>query len=224
MIFKVSGNRREIDFEAVIIAGFTGRNQTQVQAHVAELAAAGIQVPERVPSFYLAPPHLLLQEKELVTTHHRTSGEAEIALIFDRDEILVTLASDHTDRAAETLDIAVSKLACPKMIAAEAWPSKEVRDRWDNLLLRSWIDEFGNRVLYQEGAAGDLLSPYDLLAMTPFKRRPGAFVLLTGTLPPPGGIRGTGRIWAGLHDPAGENSTQLEYTIRVIADVLEKPW
>lgn len=221
MIFKVSGNRREIDFEAVIIAGFTGRNQPQVQAHVAELAAEGIRVPEHVPSFYLAPPHLLLQEKELVTTHHQTSGEAEIALIFDRNEIYVTVASDHTDRAAEALDIAVSKLACPKIIATEAWPIDEVRDRWDRLLLRSWIQENGNRVLYQQGAAGDLLSPDDLLALTPFNRRPDAFVLLTGTLPAIGGIRGSGHFWAELHDAATGNKIQLEYTIQVIADVLE---
>jgi hypothetical protein len=223
MIFNVSGNRIEVDVEAVIIAGFTGRDQLKVQAHVAELAAEGITVPERVPSFYLAPASALVQENEIVTTHEQTSGEAEIALIFDQGDVYVTTASDHTDRAAETLDIAVSKLACPKIIASEAWRIEDVRDQWDKLLLRSWISENGHRVLYQEGSAGDLLSPDDLLKMTPFNRRPDSFVLLTGTLPAIGGIRGSGQFWAELHDPVTRRTIQFDYMIRVIADVLEIP-
>lgn len=223
MIFNVSGNRIEVNVEAVIIAGFTGRDQLQVQAHVAELAAEGITVPERVPSFYLAPPYMLLQDDEIVTTHEQTSGEAEIALIFDQGDVYLTTASDHTDRAAETLDIAVSKVACPKIIASEAWRIEDVRDQWDELLLRSWIIENGNRVLYQEGTAAELLPPDELLEMTPFKRRPSSFVLLTGTLPAIGGIRGSGQFWAELHDPVTGNIIQLDYTIQVIADVLEIP-
>ncbi len=223
MIFSVSGDPVDINFEAVIIAGFTGRDQVKVQAHVAELAAVGITVPERVPNFYLAPPSALVQENEIVTTHEQTSGEVEIALIFDQGDVYVTTASDHTDRAAETLDIAVSKVACPKIIASEAWRIEDVRDQWDELLLRSWIRENGNRVLYQEGAAGELLSPDDLLEMTPFKRRPDSFVLLTGTLPAIGGIRGSGQFWAELHDPVSRQTIRFDYTIRVIADVLKMP-
>ena len=223
MIFHVSGNRIEVAVEAVVIAGFTGRDQRQVQAHVAELAAEGITVPKRIPSFYLAPPATLFQENEIVTTHEQTSGEAEIALIFDQGDVYVAIASDHTDRAAETLDIAVSKLACPKLIASEAWCIEDIRNHWDELLLRSWIRENGNRVLYQEGAAGELLSPDDLLEMTPFNRRPDSFVLLTGTLPAIGGIRGSGQFWAELHDPVSRRTIQFDYTIRVIADVLAIP-
>jgi len=223
MIFNVSGTRIDVNVEAVIIAGFTGRDQQRVQAHVAELAAEGITVPERVPSFYLAPPSALVQEDEIVVTHNQTSGEAEIALIFDQGDIYVTLASDHTDRAAETLDIAVSKLACPKIIASEAWRIESVRDQWDGMLLRSWIKENDHRVAYQEGAAGELLSPDDLLEMTPFKRRPDSFVLLTGTLPAIGGIRGSGHFWAELHDPVARRTIQFDYTTRVIADVLTNP-
>ena len=223
MIFNVSGNRIDIIFEAVIIAGFTGSDQLKVQAHVDELAAEGITLPDRVPSFYLAPPYTLLQDNEIVTTHEQTSGEVEIALIFNQGDVYVTTASDHTDRAAETLDIAVSKLACPKIIASEAWKFEEVRDHWDELLLRSWIREEGHRVLYQEGAAGELLPPDDLREMTPFKRKPESFVLLTGTLPAIGGIRGSGQFRAELHDPVSKRTIQFDYTIRIIADVLEIP-
>jgi hypothetical protein len=222
MIFNVSEDRIEVDFEAVIIAGFTGRDQQQVQAHVAELVAGGITVPDRVPSFYLVPPYTLFQEDEIVTTHEQTSGEAEIALIFDQGDVYVTTASDHTDRAAETWDIAVSKLACPKIIASEAWRIEDVRHQWDELQLRSWIRENGNRVVYQEGVAGELLAPDDLLEMTPFNCKPDSFVLLAGTLPAIGGIRGSGQFWVELHDPVSRNTIQLDYTIRVIADVLEK--
>lgn len=221
MNFNLAGKTLDLTIEAVIIAGFTGRDQTAVQAHITELAAEGVTVPRRVPSFYLAPANALVQTDAIVTTHDKTSGEAEIALVVNSDEIFVTLVSDHTDRAVETMDIAVSKLVCPKVIASSAWRFEEVESVWDSLLLSSWILEGGERVCYQEGSASELLAPSDLLERIPFRRRPDSYALLTGTLAANGGIRGSERFWAELRDPTSGRSIQLEYAVRVMADVLE---
>ncbi len=221
MIFNIAGKTVELAVEAVIIAGFTGRDQAAVRAHITELAAEGVPVPRRVPSFYLAPANALVQTDAIATTHDHTSGEAEIALLVNSDEIFVTLVSDHTDRTVETVDIAVSKLVCPKVIASSAWRFEDVEAVWDSLLLRSWILEGGKRVSYQEGSASELLAPDDLLESIPFRRRPDSYALLTGTLAANGGIRGSERFWAELHDPTSGQSIQLEYAVRVMADVLE---
>lgn len=213
MKFDVAGEQVQLDFQAVIAGGFTGRDQSSTRAHLAELAAQGVRVPEQVPTFYPVSPNALTQAVRMIVTHARTSGEAEIALLVDGPQILVTLASDHTDRAVEAFDIALSKQVCPKVVAATAWRLEEVRAQWDSLVIRSWIQENGARLLYQEGRAGQLLAPDDLLARVPFKQAPGAYCLLGGTLPAIGPIRGSERFWAELFDPRRGLTIQLEYRV-----------
>lgn len=222
MNFQVRQSLRSVTIEAVIVAGFTGRDRRQVEAHVHELRAAGVPTPAQTPSFYLASPDALRQTDAIVTTHRDTSGEAEVALLMHGDEIFVSLASDHTDRAAEALDIPLSKLACPKIVARSAWPLGQVQGHWDELEIRSWIAENGRRVLYQEGCAAELLRPGELLAQTPFGRRPRSFVMLAGTLAALGGIRGSNHFWAELRDPRLNRSISLDYRVEVIAEVLRE--
>lgn len=221
MNFNVGHNGLNLTVEAVIVAGFTGRDQRQVDAHLTELRAEGVPAPSQTPSFYLVPPDAARQTDAIVTTHPATSGEAEIALLINGDDAYVSLASDHTDRAAETLAIYVSKLVCPKVVARDAWLLSEVRDHWDEIEIRSWIAENGQRVLYQEGLAGELLEPDELLRRTPFGRRPHSFLLLTGTLAARGGIRGSDHFWAELHDPRLGRTITLAYRVEVIADILQ---
>jgi hypothetical protein len=222
MRLSVAGSRLDVQPQAVIVAGFTGRDQEAVRVHLEELMAGGIRVPEHVPTFYLVSPHVLTQADELLVTHAQTSGEAEIALVVDGEDTYVTLASDHTDRAAEALDIGLSKRVCPKVLASEAWRLKEVQGGWDSLQLRSWIQEDERRVLYQQGLAAELLPPHDLLAKIPFRRRPECFVLLAGTLPALGGVRASERFWAELRDPASSRVIRLSYRIRTL-ETLESP-
>jgi hypothetical protein len=204
-----------VELEAVIVAGFTGRDAAATSAHLDELAEIGVPVPATVPSFYPVPSHLLVADGEVTVTHAETSGEIEIVLVVDRHRIYVTVGSDHTDRRAETKDLALSKLACPKVIADQGWMLDEVRDHWDRLELRSWAD--GR--LYQEGTTAALLAPEELLGQVPFNERPDTFVLFAGTLPAIGGIRASRRFAGELHDPVRRRSIGFSYDIRLL-DVL----
>jgi hypothetical protein len=223
MNFIVLGEPVALEFEAVVVAGFTGRDRAEVLKHVEELAAEGVKPPAQVPSFYLVSPDLLTQATGISTLHDETSGEAEIALLVDGERTYVTLASDHTDRRLERHDIALSKQICPKILAREAWPYDAVAGHWDQLRLESWISHGNGRVAYQSGEAGQLLDAEALLAVTPFQRRPGAFVLLAGTLPALGGIRASVRFGARLIDPFAGRAIALEDTTRVMGDVLRRP-
>lgn len=220
MIFTVADDRIEVEPEVVIVAGFTGRSRAEVEAHVAELRDQGVPVPEAVPSFYVVPPAMLTQDPGVTVAGANTSGEAEIALITVGDRRLVTLASDHTDRTVETIDIALSKRVCPKPIATEAWDYAAVQDHWDDLVIRSWIDEDDGSTLYQSGSAAELLTPLEIDDAVPFRARPGSYVLLTGTLPAIGPIRPSHRFTARLSDPTSGAEIDLSYEVTEL-DMLE---
>lgn len=219
MKFQVAG-RQPIELEPLgaIIAGFTGRDQEQAGAHLQELADEGVPVPDEIPSFYTVPSRSLVQTDAITVTHDHTSGEAEAVLLFHAGDMYVTLGSDHTDRFAEIKDIALSKLACPKILATRAWPLSDAIDHWDDLGLRSWITSDGHREPYQKGTLAQLVTVKDLLDELP--RRPHGdeedLVLFTGTLSAEGGIRSADRFEAELADPITDRAIRLDYRIHVL--------
>lgn len=218
MKFHVDGRQPiELDPVGAIIAGFTGRDQDQARAHLQELADEGVPVPDEIPSFYTVPARSLVQADTITVTHDRTSGEAEAVLLLHAGDVYVTLGSDHTDRFAETKDIALSKLACPKVLAGSAWPLSDTTDHWDDLGLRSWVTSDGHREVYQQGTLGQLLTPKDLLdeLPTPIDRQDDV-VVFTGTLSAEGGIRSADRFEAELADPVTGRAIRLDYRIRVL--------
>jgi hypothetical protein len=141
------------------------------------------------------------------------------------DDLYVTLASVHTDRAAEAIDIELSKAVCPVPIATEAWPIADVDGHWDDLVLRSWIVELDgagaddDEVLYQDDVCSSLVPPLDLLAGLPHSR-PHRFVMLTGTVPVRGDIRPARRFRAELHDPHRQRSIDLAYDIESLSELI----
>lgn len=213
MRIRVGNATSNVDPPLVIVAGFTGRNQDEVRHHLDELADLGVPVPESTPTFYPIPSQLLSQDDVVLTWSFETSGEAEIAIIEHEGHRTVSLASDHTDRAMETIDIHAAKLACTKPFASEAWRFEDVADHWDQLQLRSWID---GDVLYQDGTAAQILEPERLIEMAGLPSD-HTTVLLTGTVPAIGGIRPSGSFRAELVDPVLERRITLAYTTTVVA-------
>lgn len=204
--------------ETVVVAGYTGRDRTQVEHHIEELAALGVPRPASFPAYWMLPPWLVTTAGEVVVAGDRTSGEAELCLVATGGQMFVTLASDHTDRAAEAIDIELSKAICPVPVATDAWPLAEVDGHWDDLVLRSWIVEEGSddEVPYQDASCASLVPPLDLLAGFPYAR-PASFVMLTGTVPVVGAIRPARRFRAELHDPVRGRSIDLTYSVNALA-------
>ncbi|MGB9113581.1 MAG: DUF2848 family protein [Acidimicrobiales bacterium] len=207
-----SGTDVFLEPEVLIVAGYTGRDQAEVLAHIRELAEHGIEPPAAVPTFYPLSPALLVQSDSLVTASEETSGEAEVALLVAGGEVYVTVASDHTDRAAERIDVALSKAMCHKVLAESAWELSDVVDHWDNLRLRSWI---GDGDLYQDGSTEALLSPGDILDAIPWRSRAQSFVVLCGTVPAIGGLRVGNAFRAELSDRHTGAALALQYRIDV---------
>lgn len=217
--FKLQRTRRKIDFspQRVIIAGYTGRNQQEVRAHIDELAAHGIPAPSEIPTVFRATLDRLTTAREVEVVGGHTSVEAEVVLLVRGNEIWVAVGSDHTDRDLEKLNVTASKQVCPKPVSPEVWRYAAVRERWDQLILRSWVGESGREQLYQEGRLSAVLAPEDLLAI--LRQRVGKLVdgaaIFTGTIPLIGGaFAPKAHFEAELFDQRTKRALSCAYRVR----------
>jgi hypothetical protein len=188
----------------LVVAGWTGRDRAQVEHHIAELQALGVARPSSVPLFYRVAASRLTQADVIEVAGSDTSGEVE-PFVFRRENVYyLSIASDHTDRALESYNVALSKQVCCKPVAKEAWPLAEVITRWDQLQLRSWIVQDGREVLYQDGTLDRMLPIADLLDQYTKQHVIGStgFGMSCGTLAALGGIRPSHQFRMELRDPA----------------------
>ena len=195
----------------LVIAGWTGRNREAMEAHIAELEAIGIPRPKSVPVFYRVAASLLSTADEIQVSGPHSSGEAETVILNLGGRHCVGVGSDHTDRQAETVGISLSKQMCAKPIGATVWPFDEVAGHWDDLILRSWIDEDGARTLYQEGAAAAMRPPGELQALYGGLGKGAA--MFGGTLAVRGDIRPAAAFEMELEDPVLGRRLRHRYTI-----------
>ncbi|MFD9870862.1 DUF2848 domain-containing protein [Streptomyces niveus] len=210
------GTTRSTDVVQVLNAGYAGRSQADVAAHVAELAELGVPAPSVTPALYPVSPYLAQHTEHVSVQHGRTSGEAEWALVVDSEgELLLTAACDHTDRELEVHGVAWSKNASPDVLARRAWRLADVQERLDDLALRAWVTHDGRESLIQNGTLAELLTPgywADVL-----RERgdlvPGT-VLISGTIPMAEGVDQFADRWrVELSDPATRNVIDLAYDV-----------
>ncbi|MCF7935731.1 MAG: DUF2848 domain-containing protein [Synergistales bacterium] len=210
---------REIVVDRVICAGYAGRDQEKVRGHIEELAKMGVPAPETVPTLYRVSTSLLDTDTLLECQGTQTSGEVEFVLLLQREGMLVTVGSDHTDRTLEQHDIPAAKQVCAKMIAPVAWPLEEVRDHWDGLRLTSWVDVEGEQERYQETRLASLLAPEELVSIV--RERTGSAepgtCIFSGTVPAEGGVVYSGHFSMELHDPSVERSISAGYAVEHFA-------
>jgi hypothetical protein len=210
---------RPLRLEKLIMAGYTGRDQGEVQAHIDELSTHGIPAPDQIPTLFACSTGLLTTSNTITVLGTRTSGEGEVALFVDAGEILVGVGSDHTDRALEVTDIPRAKQVCAKVVSDTVWRFADVMDHWDELVLRSWIQEGADNVPYQEGTLARLLRPEDILAyVRQHVRVPlEPAVLFAGTLPLlTDGFRSGSAFTVELEDPRWQRRLRCHYQITVL--------
>jgi Protein of unknown function (DUF2848) len=195
-----------------VIAGWTGRDAAAVEAHIRELEALGIKRPATCPIFYRVAVARITLDDSIEVSGNESSGEAELTLMQCGGRLWLGVGSDHTDRSVETYGVTVSKQMCDKPLGATFWPVDEVRAHWDELLLRSFINENGRLTLYQEGTAAEFRDPEDLV-----QRYSGASslaegtLMFCGTLAAKGGVRSAEQFVFELEDPVLERRIRHQY-------------
>lgn len=201
-IWQDRRDRIAVRIDNLVVAGWTARDADAVQHHIDELAAIGVPGPSTFPLFYRLGVTQLTQVEHLQVLGPDTSGEVEPVLVSLADGLWVTLGSDHTDRKAETMGVALSKQLCAKVLDTQLWRFDEVAPHWDRLVLRAWATIDGKRVLYQEGAAAAIRSPQDLMQRCSGEPNlPAGTLMFCGTLNSIGGVRPGSRFEMELDDP-----------------------
>lgn len=202
------------EFDTLIVAGWTGRDTAALQHHIDELAAIGVPRPSSVPVFYRTSVNGLTQTKRLEVLGPHTSGEVEPVLFGLPDGMWLGVGSDHTDRKAETMGIALSKQLCGKVVGTALWRLDEVAAHWDRLIIRAFAVIDGQRVLYQEGALAGMRTPAELLSLYDGSTalRPGS-AMFCGTVGAIGGIRPASRFEMQLEDPVLGRSIVHAYDV-----------
>ena len=202
-------------------AGYTGHDQDAVAAHIAELAELGVPAPSTTPTLYPVAPYLAQQTDEVAAQHARTSGEAEWAMIITGDrpeDVLITAAGDHTDRALETHGVAWSKNAAPDVIGRRAWRLTEISDHLHRIRLIATVGK--DDKIIQNALMDELLPPeYWLQVLQTRGERTAGTVLLSGTVPMINAVDQFADRWqVWLIDDELGRRIDLAYSVRLLPD------
>ena len=182
--------RLTFEVEKIINAGRTSRDPSDTQKHIDELRKAGVNVSQEIPIFYpKVRDRITTSDRIDVLPDSKTSGEVEYVLLFDGNNIYVTIGSDHTDRELEKYNIRMAKQVCLNVMSPKVWRYEDVKEHWDDLIMRAWVEKNGQRQLYQEGKLAKIMRSEELIEkirsdVTGDLR--GA-VIYSGTLPVIGG-------------------------------------
>jgi hypothetical protein len=210
--FGGTSDQITLDPETLIVAGWTGRDEAALRHHIEELAAIGVPRPSSVPVFYRNAVSNIVQTNRLEVLGPDTSGEVEPVVVALEDGLWIGLGSDHTDRKAETMGIALSKQLCGKVMGVSLWRLDEISKHWDQIIIRSHAVIGGERVIYQEGPLAAMRHPDDLIARYG-EALGAATIMFCGTLGAKGGIRPAARFEMELDDPVLKRRMTHAYDI-----------
>ncbi|ANF56465.1 DUF2848 domain-containing protein [Halotalea alkalilenta] len=216
--FELTGHGPiQVAIDQLVIAGWAGRDQAAVEAHIAELAELGVPRPSQVPCFYRLAASLLSSDQRLQTPGRNSSGEAEVVLIQAPEGLLLGIGSDHTDRKVESYDVTVSKQLCAKPIGLELWRFEEVAPHWERLQLKCWRSRDGADELYQDGEVASLLDPRDLIQrLTGGERLPIGWAMFCGTQPVIGELGHGDAFEVALIDPVLGRELRHRYRVEAL--------
>lgn len=219
---RSNGALRDITFpvKRMVNAGYTARDQEGVRKHIEELKEMGVPAPAAIPTIYPVASYLITTGGVLETIEPNNSGEAEFVLLLQDGNMYVGAGSDHTDRALEAVSIVKSKQICPNIMSPVVWSYEEVKDVWDRLVLRSWVERAGRRILYQEGELSAFIRVQDLLAFVKESVTDGNLentVIFSGTVPVIGGevLSGEG-FEVELLNPGNGDSLRCSYRVDIL--------
>lgn len=204
--------------QRLICAGWVGRNKKALQAHIDELGQHGVPPPTRMPIYLNFSPYLATTSDGIDVITKESSGEVEYVILKEGDRTYIGVGSDQTDRGFEKFSIPASKQMCAKIMAPVVWPYQEIKDHWDQIVIRSWTTSDGKRMLYQEDALATILDVEALLEQLPKDEGLPAdgLVLFSGTVATKIGLVYGERFDFEMEDPLLDRNIRHGYQIRVL--------
>ncbi len=211
-----------LSIDRLIVAGWVGKDETALQAHIAELGRLGVPAPTRIPTYMNLSTILLTTSKEIDVVGKKSSGEVECVLIKSSGKVFIGVGSDHTDREFEKHDIPASKQMCSKPVAPVFWELEDIKSHLDKIEMRSWSTINGQRRLYQEGRLSDNRSVLEILNGIPTKDQLGIenFCIFCGTFPTKGDIEFGELFEFEMIDPVYKRKIRQSYRLRTLPQYL----
>lgn len=202
----------------LICTGWVGRNKKALRVHIDELAQHGVPPPTRTPIYLNFSPYLATTSDAIDVISRESSGEVEYVILKEGDSTYIGVGSDQTDRGFEKFSIPASKQMYAKIMAPVVWPYQEIKDHWDQIVIRSWTTSNGKRLLYQEESLATILDVEALLEQLPKDEGlpTDGLVLFSGTVPTKIGlVYGEGFDFE-MEDPILDRKIRHGYQVRVL--------
>ncbi len=222
---RIQANGQPLHFPVtqVINGGYSGRDQTHVQAHIDEMKVLNLPSPQTTPTIYFLSRDRVTTEHTIEVQNKQSSGEVEYVLIWQGGQIYVTVGSDQTDRQLEAFDIPASKQLYPNLLAPEVWLLDEVRGHWDSLILICQVEKDGCRSLYQQAPLADLLPFSNWLDRLPQVSPPSdGTIFFAGTVPTVGGELVYGDAYEiALQDPVRDRVISHSYRVEYLPEAVQ---
>jgi hypothetical protein len=213
-----------LEVKRLVHGGRSGREKSDVAKHVGDLESFGIKhaYPPLGPVAFLLPTFNATTSHRIAMYDNANNAEVESVLLVDKhDNIYVTVGSDHTDREMErSAGPPKAKLLAPKVMASEAWPYEEVKDHWNDLVMRAYAYRDGEPDIYQDEKLGANFDPETLMENT--RTQIGlddlrSTVMFGGTIPSLKGEFVFGKGWdLELFDPVLKRSLKHHYDVEVV--------
>ncbi|MDC0384706.1 DUF2848 family protein [bacterium] len=211
---REDGQALRFSAKRLILAGYTSRDAEAVAAYIAKLEEEGIAPPDEVPSYFVLGADRLTTAQSVEVATAASCGEVEFALLIDDEDIWVAVASDHTDRGLETVDVPASKQSCVKVLSETVWRLRDVEEHWDELVFEA-RNPAGAEETYQSGPVAALRPPSELIELVEdrFGCATTGTVILSGTIPAAGEFDYHPTFEVELRDPVRGKSLRANYSI-----------
>jgi hypothetical protein len=188
LVRKLTAAPVRFEIRRMVNAGYVGRDQKAVRAHIEELAREGIAPPPSVPVLFPVLTSNVTTASRIEVVEDRTSGEVEFVLLLQAGAMWVGIGSDHTDRSLEAKSMLNSKQVCPNVMAKEVWDYDEIKAHWDEIILQSWTRPLPDSepILYQKAPLAKILSATELVALVKSRLPDGddqGLIIFSGTVP-----------------------------------------
>jgi hypothetical protein len=155
----------EVEVRRIGCSRNAARDIDGTKAGIAETRAQGYSMHAHAGICFRSR-YLLTSEAAIEVQGAQTSGEVEFVAIRHAGDIYLSVGSDHNDRSlcemtttmlGKVYDTAKMKQLAPAAVASKAWLYEEVKDHWDDIVLRSYVTVEGDRIMLQEFPLSNLL-------------------------------------------------------------------
>jgi len=209
--------QRSMTVSRVYNLGFTIRDKAKMQRHLDEVEGVHVDWPQRPPIIFPISAWATITADDVPVQYDRTSGEIEIVMVVDGDELYVTCGSDHTDRKLEATDIPWGKQVAPNIVAPTLWRWADVADHWDEVQMESYVDG----ELYQKASVAEFWTPTEMVDSVQgrISEVDGARIFFSGTVVSVNEQLDFGRGWSlRMIDPVTGKTIRHDYRVTVLAD------